>query len=53
MKSNFFPRRDEIVLSTLTMMVALGLCWQGFQSMSNVNRKHSIFSSDYIVTSKK
>jgi hypothetical protein len=43
MKSRFFPRKDEIVLSTVTALVVGGLLWVGFASFFDEKREHSIF----------
>ena len=35
MKSRFFPKRDEVVLSTMTAFVVLGLLHQGLAALSD------------------
>ena len=54
MKSRFFPKKDEIVLSTFTALVVIGLVYQGFYSLSDT-REHAIFqkSSQTAVVPKK
>ncbi len=43
MKSRFFPRKDEIVLSTVTALVVGALVWVGVASFVDEKRSHSIF----------
>ncbi len=52
MKNGFFSKRDEVVLSTATLLVVAGLLWQGFSSLL-YNKEHTIFQKNSIVISKK
>jgi hypothetical protein len=51
MKSRFFPRKDEIVLSTVTLLVVMGLLQMGFTSL-NSDRKHAMFQKSSAVAKK-
>ena len=51
MKSRFFPRKDEIVLSTITAFVVIGLVQLGFASLAN-GRTHAMFQKSVIVEKK-
>ena len=42
MKSRFFARKDEVVLSTITMLLVVSLCYQGFNSLIH-GREHAVF----------
>jgi hypothetical protein len=52
MKSRFFPKRDEVVLSTVTALIVGGLLYQGFAALCN-GREHAVFQKNYIVVTKK
>ena len=53
MKSRFFPKRDEVVLSTVTALVVGGLLYQGFASLLHT-KEHAIFQKNPVaVVSKK
>lgn len=52
MKSRFFPKRDEVVLSTVTALIVGGLLYQGFTSLVN-GREHAVFQKNAIVIAKK
>ena len=52
MKSRFFYKKDEIVLSTVTALVVTGLLYQGFTSLFNT-KEHSIFQKNPMSISKK
>ncbi len=52
MKSRFFPKRDEVVLSTVTSLIVLGLVYQGFAALLN-EREHAIFTKNPVAISKK
>lgn len=42
MKSGFFSRKDEVVISTMTALVIIGLLHLGFTSLTN-GREHTMF----------
>ena len=48
MKSRFFPKRDEVVLSTVTALVVGGLLYQGFSSLLQ-GKEHAIFQKNPVV----
>jgi hypothetical protein len=50
MKSRFFPKKDEVILSTFTAFIIVSLVYQGFFSLWNT-QSHAIFKKDtsYIV----
>jgi hypothetical protein len=52
MKSRFFPKRDEVVLSTVTALIVCGLVYQGLTSLVN-GKEHAIFQKNSVVISKK
>jgi len=52
MKSRFFLRKDEVVLSTMTIFVILGLTHLGFTSLTN-GREHAMFQKSSGVGTKK
>lgn len=52
MKSRFFPKRDEVVLSTITLLLVVGLCYQGLNSLMN-GREHAVFQKSSVVATKK
>jgi hypothetical protein len=51
MKSRFFPRRDEVVLSTVTLLVVLGLVHLGVDSLTS-GKEHVIFQKSSAVSKK-
>jgi len=51
MKSRFFPRKDEVVLSTITAVVVLGLLQLGFDSLRS-GKEHAIFQKSSAVSKK-
>lgn len=51
MKSRFFSRKDEFVLTTITALLVVGLCYQGFNSLIN-GREHAVFQKSVVVTKK-
>lgn len=53
MKSRFFPKTDEVVLSTITALIVGGLLYQGFASWMNEDRQHAIFHKNPAVSTKK
>lgn len=53
MKSRFFPRKDEFVLSTVTALIVGGLLYQGFTALISGKSDHVMFQSKPAVTSKK
>lgn len=50
MKSGFFSRKDEVVISTMTALIIMGLLHLGFASLTN-GREHTMFQKS--VASKK
>jgi hypothetical protein len=52
MKSRFFPKRDEVVLSTVTALIVGGLLYQGFASLVN-GKEHAVFQKNTVVVVKK
>jgi hypothetical protein len=51
MKSGFFSRRDEIVLSTMTALVVMGLVQMGFSALQN-GKEHAMFQKSAVVAKK-
>jgi hypothetical protein len=51
MKSRFFPKRDEVVLSAVTAFIVGGLLYQGFTSLLN-GKEHMVFQKNTIVVKK-
>jgi hypothetical protein len=51
MKSSFFPRRDEIVLSTLTTLVVLGLVHLGLNAL-HTGGQHAMFQKNPVMIKK-
>ncbi len=51
MKSRFFSKRDEFVLSTFTALVVGGLLYQGFASLL-YGKQHSVFQKSHVVVKK-
>jgi hypothetical protein len=51
MKSRFFPRKDEVVLSTMTFLVVLGLTSLGYDALKG-GRKHAMFEKSSAVSKK-
>jgi hypothetical protein len=51
MKSRFFSKRDEFVLSTFTALIVGGLLYQGFSSLL-YGKQHSIFKKNQVVIKK-
>ncbi|HLC06908.1 MAG TPA: hypothetical protein VJJ26_01845 [Candidatus Babeliales bacterium] len=51
MKSRFFPKRDEVVLSAMTAVVVVGLLQLGFAALSD-NRTHEMFRSSVVISKK-
>jgi len=52
MKNGLFPKKDEIILSTVTALVVGGLIYQGFFSLWNA-KEHVIFQKDHVTVSRK
>jgi hypothetical protein len=52
MKSGCFPKKDEIILSTITALIVGGLVYQGFFSLWN-NKKHMVFQKNHVSVTKK
>jgi hypothetical protein len=52
MKSRFFPKRDEVVLSTIAVLIVVGLCSQGLASLVN-GTEHAVFKKNPVVGTRK
>ncbi len=52
MKSGFFSKRDEVVLSTVTALIVGGLLYQGFSSLLH-SKEHAVFQKNPVVVTKK
>ncbi len=52
MKSRFFPRKDEVVLSIFTALIVVGLSYQGVSALLT-DKRHSVFTKEQIGGSKK
>ena len=52
MTGRLFPKKDEIILTTFTMIVIGGLIYQGVSSLVNV-KEHAIFQQKKSVCIKK
>lgn len=52
MKSRFFPRKDEIVLSMVTALVVVGLVHLGFSALHSGKENHAIFQKNTSATKK-
>ena len=52
MKSGFFSKRDEVVLSTVTALVIGCLLYQGFDALLHP-KEHAIFQKNSVVAIKK
>ncbi len=52
MTSKFFPRKDEIILSTVTALIIGGLIYQGVSSLC-VTKEHAIFQTSHVKITKK
>jgi hypothetical protein len=52
MKSRFFSKRDEFVLSTATALIVGGLLYQGFFSLM-YGKQHSVFQKSHVVVKKR
>ncbi|HSC25127.1 MAG TPA: hypothetical protein VLB80_02820 [Candidatus Babeliales bacterium] len=52
MKSRFFSKKDEVILSAFTALVIGGLLYQGFTALFT-GREHAMFQKNSIVISKK
>lgn len=52
MKSRFFSKRDEFVLSTVTALVVTGLLYQGFIALL-YGKEHAVFQKNQTVVVKK
>lgn len=51
-KSGFFAKKDEVILSTVTALIVGGLIYQGCSSLWNT-KEHAIFQKDPVAISKK
>jgi hypothetical protein len=51
MKSRFFSKKDEVVLSTVTALVIGALLYQGFTSLWDA-KEHAIFQRSVVVSKK-
>jgi hypothetical protein len=52
MKSRFFPKKDEVILSAMTLLIVIGLSWQGFSSLWNT-QNHAVFQKDSRISKKQ
>lgn len=52
MKSRFFSKRDEFVLSTVTALVVGGLFYQGLVALV-YGKEHAVFQKNQVVITKK
>jgi len=52
MKIGFFSRRDEIVLSTATALVVMGLLYLGFSALQNGKWQHAMFQKNVSSTKR-
>ncbi len=52
MAGKLFPRKDEIILSTVTALIIGGLIYQGISSLC-VTKEHAIFQKENVVVSKR
>ena len=52
MKSSFFPRKDELILSTITAFIVGGLLYQGITSWVD-GREHAVFQKNTTTLSRK
>lgn len=52
MKNRIFFRKDEVVLSTITAFIVVGLMYQGFYSLWN-QQDHTMFKSSRSSYTKK
>lgn len=52
MKSRFFTKKDEVVLSALTALVVAGLLHQAATALMN-GRQHAMFQKQAVATMKK
>lgn len=51
MKSRFFPKKDEVILSTATILIVAGLMYHGIAALFN-GREHAVFQGSHIVVKK-
>lgn len=51
MKSGFFARKDEVVLSAFTAFIVAGLLYQAVASLSN-GKEHSVFQKSHVIIKK-
>jgi len=52
MKSRFFPKKDELVLSTITALIVVALVQQGATALM-YGRQHSMFQKHAVSQMKK
>ena len=52
MKSRFFSKKDEFVLSTVTALVVAGLLYLGLVALV-YGKEHAVFQKNQIVVTKK
>lgn len=52
MNSRLFPRKDEIILSTITVLIVGALFYQGFAALFQV-RDNAMFQKETTVVTKK
>jgi hypothetical protein len=51
MKSKFFPKKDEVVLSILTALIVGGLVSHGIASLID-SKPHAVFRKNTVVNKK-
>lgn len=52
MKSRFFSKKDEVILSTVTALIVVGLVWQGLLSLWDI-KSHAVFHRDSSCIARK
>ncbi len=52
MTGRLFPKKDEVILTTITALVVGGLIYQGVVAMVHV-KEHAIFQKSSVVAVKK
>jgi hypothetical protein len=50
-KSRFFSKKDEVILSTATLFVVIALMYQGFASLL-YTKEHAIFHNCTVASKK-
>ena len=52
MKSRFFYKKDEVVLSTVTAFIVGGLLYQAVAALYN-GKEHAVFQKSHVVVIRK